>query len=438
MSKRFRDPIHGFIEVSDDELKIIDTIEFQRMRNIKQLATTYLIYHGAEHSRFGHSLGMMHLVTRAFNSALDNYKKQNKKDLFDNDTRQVYLQILRLIALLHDIGHAPFSHACEDAFEKGIVHEDFTREIILNTGIRELINNIGEKYKEEYKNCETIITADLLWLIYGEKDEIAVKSLDYKFQDFKFLKCFTNSDVDCDKMDYLLRDSHYCGVNYGKYDINRLLSCLSVYTNNEGIKQLALKKSGLQSLEEFVLARYFMFIQVYFHKTRRFLDKQFSMCMKEIFKDNPLKISDLKDFLNHDDTTVWNKIKEISDSFRPAKNLINRNIYTCVFQSNSFKTDDGLKLFNAAEKELKDGDISDNDYLLDKVEKYPHHFPTINNYDDESGNGIPILSQNNEPGNLTSVSPIIKNLTELIIFHRIYVDKSHTKLIKKIKEKYNS
>ena len=204
MSKRFRDPIHGFIEVSDDELKIIDTIEFQRMRNIKQLATTYLIYHGAEHSRFGHSLGMMHLVTRAFNSALDNYKKQNKKDLFNNDTRQVYLQILRLIALLHDIGHAPFSHACEDAFEKGIVHEDFTREIILNTGIRELINNIGEKYKEEYKNCETIITADLLWLIYGEKDEIAVKSLDYKFQDFKFLKCFTNSDVDCDKMDYLL------------------------------------------------------------------------------------------------------------------------------------------------------------------------------------------------------------------------------------------
>lgn len=111
MKNKFRDPIHGFIEVTDQELKLIDTPEFQRLRRIKQLATTYLVYQGAEHTRFGHSLGVMHLSAKAFDSALNNYEETHGKELFVNDTRNVYRQILRLIALLHDIGHAPFSHA---------------------------------------------------------------------------------------------------------------------------------------------------------------------------------------------------------------------------------------------------------------------------------------------------------------------------------------
>ena len=115
---QFRDPIHGFIDVSDDELKIINSAPFQRLRHIHQLATTYLVYHGAEHTRFGHSLGVMHLTSRVFDSVT-----QKVPNLFSEDEQENrviiawYRQILRLIGLTHDLGHAPFSHASEELFE---------------------------------------------------------------------------------------------------------------------------------------------------------------------------------------------------------------------------------------------------------------------------------------------------------------------------------
>ena len=124
---QFRDPVHGFIEISEDELKIVNSIPFQRLRNIHQLATTYLVYHGAEHTRFGHSIGVMHLTSRVF----DSVTKKNP-NLFSDDPEENskkiawYRQILRIIGLTHDLGHAPFSHASEELFEQGKEHEDFT------------------------------------------------------------------------------------------------------------------------------------------------------------------------------------------------------------------------------------------------------------------------------------------------------------------------
>ena len=131
---RLRDPIHGFIELSDLELEIVDTAPFQRLRNIKQLATTYLVYHGAEHTRFGHSLGVMHLVSKSFRSAISNYKRDHpEKSLFSEVDEKWYEQILRLIALTHDLGHAPFSHGTEALFDNGLEHEAFTNKIICET-----------------------------------------------------------------------------------------------------------------------------------------------------------------------------------------------------------------------------------------------------------------------------------------------------------------
>jgi HD superfamily phosphohydrolase len=160
----FRDPIHGFIEISDLELKIVDSDPFQRLRNIRQLATTYLVYHGAEHTRFGHSLGVMHLVTRAFDSALSNYHKTHQKPLFDDTTRDWYRQILRLIALTHDLGHAPFSHGSEALFGEGREHEDFTKKIICETVISDHIREIGEEFRKEHSvddDKSYDLTADL-------------------------------------------------------------------------------------------------------------------------------------------------------------------------------------------------------------------------------------------------------------------------------------
>ena len=167
---QFRDPIHGFIEVSDDELKIINSAPFQRLRNIHQLATTYLVYHGAEHTRFGHSLGVMHLASRAFDSVTRKKNNLFSDDFTENENKtKWYRQILRLIGLTHDLGHAPFSHASEELFENGKEHEDYTKIILCHTEIADHIRFIGQRFKEDYGEAYDI-TPELIWMIYAGED----------------------------------------------------------------------------------------------------------------------------------------------------------------------------------------------------------------------------------------------------------------------------
>lgn len=326
MAYQFRDPVHGFIEVSEDELKIINSAPFQRLRNIHQLATTYLVYHGAEHTRFGHSVGVMHLTSRVFDSVM-----AKNPNLFSDDDeineRKIawYRQILRLIGLTHDLGHAPFSHASEDLFEAGKEHEDFTKLIILETEIADYIREIGIKFKAQYGESYDI-TPELVWMIYDGKD---VTNEKFIFPDFLFLKSFMDGELDCDKMDYLLRDSLYCGVTYGRYDLDRFVSTLTAHKQANQI-QLAIERGGIQALEEFILARYFMFIQVYFHKTRRYLDKALVKSLTAILPNSKYP-TDVQEFLKWDDTGVINLISESDDpnviSFK------NREIMTCVLES---------------------------------------------------------------------------------------------------------
>ena len=275
---QFRDPVHGFIDVSEDELKIINSAPFQRLRNIHQLATTYLVYHGAEHTRFGYSIGVMHLTSRVFDSVTQKVPNIFSDD--DNENKRLtawYRQLLRLIGLTHDLGHAPFSHASEELFENGKQHEDYTKDIIFETEVADYINAIGVKFRSQYGTSYNI-TPELVWMIYEGKD---ITNEKFIFPDFLFLKSFMDGELDCDKMDYLLRDSLYCGVTYGKYDLDRFVSTLTAYKHNNQL-QLAIERGGVQALEEFVLERYFMFIQVYFHKTRRYLDKVLVKSLKTV------------------------------------------------------------------------------------------------------------------------------------------------------------
>lgn len=160
----------------------------------------------------------MHLVTKAFNSAIQGFE-----DEFPEPKRAWYEQLLRLIALLHDIGHAPFSHASEKLFSDGMEHEDYTVKIINETEIAGSILEIGQefvgRYGEEYN-----ITPKLLCDIYRGRDA-------GPNSEFMFLKSFMDSELDCDKMDYLLRDSYYCGVKYGVYDIEGLSQSLRKPSN---------------------------------------------------------------------------------------------------------------------------------------------------------------------------------------------------------------
>lgn len=429
---RFRDPIHGFIEVSRLELKIIDSAPFQRLRNIKQLSTTYLVYPGAEHSRFGHSLGVLHLVTRAFESALENYRMDNGgQALFGDVQKEWYRQILRLIALTHDLGHAPFSHGSEELFEENLTHEDYTKKIICETEIACYIREIGEEFRQKYSVGEEYdITPELLWLIYGEKNpEFDPR---YRMPDFKFLKSFMDSELDCDKMDYLLRDSYYCGVNYGKYDLNRLLSSLSVYYRpEENIMQLAIKSGGVRAFEEFVIARYFMFIQVYFHKTRRYLDRLLVDNLAAILPGSKFP-DQVDEYLKWDDLTVMNRINKVRKDSPIAEKFLNREVMTCVFETplHSNRQIDLTTYFairNTLNRELQNGIVEDT------AEKLPHKIPTIETFDSSSGKGIPILvNYYDKPLSIADESILLVSLTQPINIRRIYVDKIHAEAARTI------
>lgn len=438
---RLRDPIHGFIELSELELELVDSAPFQRLRNIKQLATTYLVYHGAEHTRFGHSLGVMHLVDRAFCSATENYRLEHGESLFSDIDAAWYKQLLRLIALVHDLGHAPFSHGSEALFDEGLEHEDFTNKIICETEIADIIIKIGDQFCKDY-GCDASykITPQLLWSIYGEKNPESNPQYMAHLVDFKFLKTFMDSELDCDKMDYLLRDSYYCGVNYGKYDLNRVIDSLTVYQNSsQNIKQLAIQKGGVHAFEEFVIARYFMFIQVYFHKTRRYLDKLLVRCIGEVLEDQRYPAS-VEEYLKWNDDLVIEKISQNAANSENAKCFVCREVMSCVYETrthaNSNTNSSDLQVYRLLLKKLRET-FPDATIDTDEASKLAHKIPIMERYDADSGKGIPIVSNYlNKPTSISDESLLLRGLVQPINIKRIYVDKAHSKEAKQLVREY--
>lgn len=404
--KKYRDPVHGFIELTYLENEIIDSPPFQRLRNIKQLALTNLVYHGAEHTRFGHSIGVMHLVTKAFRSVIN-------KNLLPWSKEKIiwYEQILRLIALTHDLGHAPFSHASDTLFPDNLEHEDYTEKIIKETCLADYINKIGKECK---KNTSYDITPDLICDIYRGRDP-------GENSEFVFLKTFMDSELDCDKMDYLLRDSLFCGVNYGKYDVERLISSLTVFIQ-DNIPRLAIEYGGIQVFEEFVLARYFMFIQVYFHRTRRYLDIVFTEALRELLPNGQYP-DIVEEYLAWDDIKVLQLMKEKATTNIYCGNIINRVIYPCIVESKPHPQHGDNKYFNS-QKKLLIKEFGD-DYFIedDSADKMPHKIPIKVEIDDEKAILI-FNKKRNEISTISDESLIINNLIEKINIRRLYVSKN--------------
>lgn len=418
---RYRDPIHGFIEVSDLENKIIDSLPFQRLRNIKQLAMTYMVYHGAEHTRFGHSLGVMFLVTKAFSAVA-----QKEIYYFSEEKKAWYRQILRLIALTHDLGHAPFSHASESVFPNGLEHEDFTEKIVKETCIADYINEIGESFRSKYGE-QYNITPDLICDIYmgrnpGERSE------------FSFLKSFMDSELDCDKMDYLLRDSVFCGVNYGKYDVERLISSLTIYVQNE-CPRLAISDGGVQAFEEFVLARYFMFIQVYFHRTRRFFDIMLYEALKSVLPNGTYP-EDTEEYLKWDDARVIQEINKKADS-EPCRNIIHRIVYPRVLHTKTHPYQADKREFRLIRNQLYKQFGADNFIEDFSAGKMPHKIPIKTEISDEKA--IVIIDQSSgKRSTISENSHIIESLTDKIDILRLYVKPTlKSEVTGMIKEIYN-
>ncbi|MCL2853614.1 MAG: HD domain-containing protein [Defluviitaleaceae bacterium] len=285
---KIRDPIYGFIELDSQEKEIINNKYFQRLRRIKQLSLTEMVYPGACHTRFEHSLGVMQMASDMF----DNLVKHNRnKEILKLDQYSIKRtkKILRIAALLHDIGHSPFSHAGENTMEllpEGHLDlvtgtEKYDHEHYSKAAIKFLFRDIIEDHPlvENYP-----ISVDEVLLLLGDKT-VRLRGRG----NLMILKELISGQFDADRADYLLRDSLHLGVNYGIYDKSRLISCVTLGESETGSFVLAIEEGGLNIAESLVIARYQMFSQVYFHKVRRIFDYHVSNTLSEILKYLGLK-----------------------------------------------------------------------------------------------------------------------------------------------------
>ena len=253
-----RDPVHDFILFNDFEKRLINSPPVQRLKYIQQLALTYEVYPGGTHSRFEHSLGTMELATQAFETIVRSGGTAFAKLEWSQSEQSNYRQLLRIAALLHDIGHAPFSHAPEDLLPDGYSgHESFTEEFIKSDYVAPLL---------EMKAVNFDVGKVVAVALGPEKAPQEDPSL-------LLLQELLAGDLGVDRMDYLVRDALHTGAAAGRFDYQRLLNTLTVIDHPDtNSPVLAIKEGGRHAAEGLLLARYFMFLQVYFHNVRRIYD----------------------------------------------------------------------------------------------------------------------------------------------------------------------
>jgi len=294
------DPIHDFVRAYGIEIKIIDNPIFQRLRRIRQLSGAHFTYPGAQHTRFEHSLGVMHIAGQAGQALLE-------KGIINSDE----IENLRIAALLHDIGHGPFSHLFEEVAQrkKKSSHEQLGRDLILKTEIGDLISKSGFNKKSITK------------LAFG----------DSKLQ---FMNEIISGSLSADIMDYLLRDGYFTGAEHAKIDHNRITQSLDVYQ-----KKLALEKSALYSFESMMHSRYQMFKAVYFHKTVRSAEVMLLESIRLAYDELGLSSLSLDDFILLSDEYLLAKLVSLpthTSELRRAKKIAqdyqNRELFKCVYE----------------------------------------------------------------------------------------------------------
>lgn len=412
--ERIRDQIHGFIHLTSDEMKIIDTRPFQRLRRIHQLAFTHFVYPGAEHTRFAHSLGVMEVATQVF----DHMWARSRP--YDEAMKAHLRQVLRLYALLHDVGHGPFSHAGDDLFPEGLDHEEYSRRIIIQSEVGEIIDHIGSNLAAQY-GPDYRITPELIGqVIVGGNLE----------PPYHLLRQIMSSEADADKMDYLLRDSTNCGVAYGLYDLQRLLNSFLAHPVARGDTpkfRLGIEFGGLHAFEAFILARYWMFLQVYFHRTRRIYDFFLHKFLKE-FLPNGRFPENLDDFLALDDYSVWMEIGKRQDENSWARGIVKRDTWSSVFESPSHAEAADSVEFRYIERELRKL-FPEEQWYVDRASKAPHKLPATSDLEDPK---VVVLVRNGQILDLNRESEIVRKIVSPITKYRVYAAPAIAKKVKEV------
>lgn len=325
-NKKFiRDSIHGNLSITQYETELIDYPQIQRLRRLKQLGFISLIYPGANHSRFEHSIGTMHLASQL----------ADQLELTNEDK-----ELVRVAGLLHDTGHGPFSHVSETVLEAP--HEKITEYVIKNT-------EISDKLKEKFS------LQDITDIIHGKGK----------------LGPIISGELDVDRMDYLMRDSYYVGVQYGVIDTQRLISNLKLE------KYLLLDIKGIQAAESLLVARYFMYPSVYQHHTTRILNSMFRRGIQYLIKDYGLKP---KEMYKYDDSDLICLFRN-SDGYakETINRLDNRQLLKTAYKIDVKEFTQPEKIFkikkdeiNKAEEEISEDYGIKRDNVIINIADYPH------------------------------------------------------------------
>jgi len=298
-----RDPVHGYVKMTEVERDLMDSPFVQRLRRVHQLAASYLVYPGAVHTRFEHVIGTMHIAGQIAESLAP-------ASGFDADE----VQQVRIAALLHDVGHGPFSHMYEEVLSEktNVTHEDISQRIVLKTQIRDILEKNGFSPKR------------MSALAVGRQKTRP-----------PFMNEIIAGGLSADTMDYLLRDSYFTGVEYGKVDVRRVIDSLQV-----GDGHLVIDEAALYAFEALLLARYEMFKAVYFHRTVRAAELMLVHSMK--LADDVLGLTDLSNidrYLDLTDEIVLQNLsvlkpstQELKEARRLALDFRNRKLVKCVFE----------------------------------------------------------------------------------------------------------
>lgn len=300
---RIRDPIHGTISVSDEEADVIDSRFYQRLRSVRQLGFGDLAFPGATHTRHAHSLGAMHVASRMFDQVA------SRAPLSDA-AKERFRAAVRLAVLCHDLGHMPLSHASEkiapprarlglpawmgEGHGPLATHEDFTARILLDSSLTPIVAKAYAKHGITPAQAASLVSG---MLAPGEEPFVD-RGVDWT----PLLRAMVSGELDADRMDYLLRDSFFTGVNYGRYDIEWLLQNVSM-AEKDGKAVLALSKAAIFAFEDFLLSRHHMFLSVYFHHT----SVAFDHMLRRYYEEAPGEFeipADPEAFLDCDDMAL--------------------------------------------------------------------------------------------------------------------------------------
>jgi uncharacterized protein len=325
-----RDPIHGAIEITADERSLVDSPQYQRLRNVKQLGFADLAFPGATHTRYAHGLGAMQVATKVFDAI------SPQLDL-EPDDRARFRQTLRLAVLFHDLGHAPLSHATErimpraallklpawvsDGQDRIANHEDYTLKLILDSG---LAAEIRRRFASGGIEPEHVAT-----LVLGHPPP-GMQPFRSRGRDLlPILRQVVSGELDADRMDYLQRDSFFTGVNYGKFDSDWIIQNLATVTR-DGRVFLALQSRAVFAFEDFLLSRYHMFLSVYFHYSSVGYEELLQRYCDTSNGEYTLP-ADPDEYLQHDDIALISALRASKNPW--ARRVVRRQGYRLLLEN---------------------------------------------------------------------------------------------------------